>query len=120
MRTREEITKEVSGESLVFIAMVELLLDIRELLSPKQKISGESPEIDQILKAYREKIKPTAMLTDIVIKKITARLKKYSLEIILQSIENFSKNAWWMEHKGHEGMRYFFRDDDQIERFKDL
>lgn len=124
MRTRQEIEeivkRAISVTSHSELVMIELLLDIRDLLQPQQKLNKHGPAVNEIFQAYVTYIKPTAILTDISVKKIEARLKKFDVATIIQAIMKFSKNDWWMKHKGHEGMKWFFRDDDQIERFKDL
>jgi len=51
---------------------------------------------------------------------ISERLKSFSTGQILEAIALFSKSPWWMEKNRHLGAKWFFKDDDQIEKFLNI
>ena len=70
----------------------------------------------ELLSFFKEKIY-NCRLTDAAKDKIRTRLKTFTKEQLLQAIENFSKDSWWMEHNSRKGMAWFFKSDDRIEQF---
>ena len=77
-------------------------------------------ETERIHDAYRKHIHTDAKLTEKASAKIAARLKTYSVEDLIRAIECFSKDWWWFENNGRQGMAWFFNSDDRIEKFKNL
>jgi hypothetical protein len=80
----------------------------------------EAQNIQKIFEAYSEKILPGSRLTANAKNKISTRLKEFSLEEIMQGIENFSKDSWWMENNAKRGISWFFYSEDRTEQFKML
>ncbi len=80
----------------------------------------EAEKIQKIYEAYVEKILPGSRLTATAKNKISTRLKEFSIEEILQGIDNFSKDDWWMENNAKRGITLFFYSEDRTEQFKNL
>lgn len=74
-------------------------------------------EVAAIVDAYHQHIRPNARLTDSARKKIQTRLKTYKADELIQAIQIFSAETWWMETNGCRGMAWFFNTDDRIESF---
>ncbi|MFA5395017.1 MAG: hypothetical protein WC346_03260 [Methanogenium sp.] len=80
----------------------------------------EAQKIQTIYEAYVGKILPGSRLTATAKAKISTRLKEFSIEEILQGIDNFSKDSWWMENNAKRGITWFFYSEDRTEQFKNL
>jgi len=79
-----------------------------------------SEKIDYIYSIYKKKIDAKARLTVKAKKKITTRLKEYSVEELCNAIKTFSGNRWWIKHCGWRGIAWFFNSEDRIEQFLKL
>jgi DNA-binding transcriptional regulator YhcF (GntR family) len=73
-----------------------------------------------IYNAYKEKINSGSRLTESSRKKIISRLKTFSELELLQAIDNFAGDTWWMENNAHRGVAWFFNSDDRIDQFLNL
>jgi hypothetical protein len=71
----------------------------------------------ELFKHYTEKIQKRARYLPNVEKLLSKRLETFSKEEIIEAIDRFSKNSWWMRECGHYGPSWFFRDDIQIDKF---
>lgn len=76
--------------------------------------------INIIFNEYIMKISSNSRLTNSAKKKINTRLKEFNLDEILRSIDNFSKNEWWMTHNAKRGISWFFHTEDRMELFLNL
>jgi len=72
----------------------------------------------QLFDYYRERIQPAART--FTASKIKARLKTFNADELRAAVDKFASAQWWMEHNGHQGADWFFRNDAQIERFLNL
>ena len=77
-------------------------------------------EIQKIYGYYTRKIHNGSRLTEGSKLKIKTRLKLFSVEQLLEAIDRFSKNKWWMENNGKRGVAWFFHSDDRIDQFLNL
>lgn len=98
-------------------------------LSYKKKKDSQTPmsekektniNINRIFSFYKEKIFPPARIFDTGRANIQARLKEWSVEELLGAIDAFSKNNWWMKRHANNGVFWFFKTDDQVEKFINL
>lgn len=81
--------------------------------------SGPPPNaVTEIWEYYRDHIQPMARLTDGAKRKIATRLHTWSAEELRYAIDHFAANAWRMERNARLGAEWFFRSDDQIDRFR--
>jgi hypothetical protein len=87
-----------------------------------EKVGKEelSKLVERIFIAYREKIQKKGRLTEGAKKKVVARLKEFTVEELLDAIDKFSRDNWWMENNGERGMKWFFHTEDRIEQFINL
>lgn len=69
---------------------------------------------------YSEKINKNSRLTEEAKRKIKTRLRIFNEGELLQAIDNFSGDKWWMEHNAHRGIAWFFHSDDRIDQFLNL
>jgi len=92
--------------------------DSEEDINPKEKI--EDDQIQKIFQIYISKILPGSRLTKKAKIKIKSRLEEFSMEDILEGINNFSQDDWWMEHNAFRGITWFFYSEDRTEQFKNL
>lgn len=76
--------------------------------------------VDSLYEIFKEKIYPKSRLTAGSRKKIETRLKSWTFEELKQAIDGFSGSSWWMSHNRRRGVEWFFRSDDQIDRFINL
>ena len=76
--------------------------------------------IDKVFIYYKEKINSGNRLTEGAKQKIKTRLKTFSLEELLEAINRFSKDKWWVDNNSHRGLAWFFKSDDRIEQFLNL
>jgi len=82
--------------------------------------------IKPILNRYNEKIhklrkkKNKYYVTPNSKNKIFKRLEIFSEEEILEAIDNFSRDSWWVSHNAHRGIQWFFHTNDRIELFLNL
>lgn len=76
--------------------------------------------IESIKTEFGLKINSGSRLTDKAKEKIKARLKTYTLTELFEAIDKFSRSEWWMEHNSGRGIEWFFRSDDQVDRFLNL
>jgi len=73
--------------------------------------------IENIYNYYKTKIQPTSISIKVAAPKINGRLKTYSEDQLIESINLFSNDPWWMEHCSTKGSAWFFNSDARIERF---
>lgn len=84
----------------------------------EDKINIKNPEVVQkIYDLYSKKINSKSKLTQRAKEKIQTRLSFFKAEELEEAIHNFSKNNWWMKHNAQRGIVWFFRSDDQVDRF---
>lgn len=76
--------------------------------------------LQNILVRYQEKILKNSRLTDSAKEKIKTRLLTFSEVDLLQAIDNFSADDWYVKNCGWRGMAWFFHSDDRIEKFVNL
>ncbi len=76
--------------------------------------------LKKIYARYSEKINKRSRLTEEAKRKIRVRLQAFSENELLQAIDNFSKDKWWMENNAYRGIAWFFRSDDRIDQFLNL
>lgn len=98
----------------------ETITENKIMFEKKSKNIDENEKIETIFKIYEEKVLPGSRLTDKAKNKISARLKEFTVEEILQGIDNFSKDIWWMENNARRGVAWFFHSEDRTEQFKNI
>ena len=69
---------------------------------------------------YTEKIHKSSRLTNGGKTKIKKRLESYTEAELLQAINNFSESKWWMENNSHQGVEWFFKSDERIDKLLNL
>lgn len=80
----------------------------------------ENSTIKQVYDLYSEYICSESRLTSDAKKNIEARLKEYTSEELKRAIINFSRSNWWMLHNAFRGVAWFFKTEDQIDKFLNL
>jgi len=83
-------------------------------------IKDTKEEIDKIFSLYKENICPDSKLTKEGKKQIAERLKEFTLCELEKAITNFTGNNWWMENNSGNGVKWFFKTADQVDRFLNL
>lgn len=73
-----------------------------------------------IYMSYKNKINQLSRLTISSKRKIKARLREYTLEQLLEAIDKFAKDSWWMEHNASRGIAWFFHSEDRIDQFLNI
>jgi predicted ArsR family transcriptional regulator len=88
----------------------------------KEELSKEdlSKKIENIYTRYAEKINKFSHLTDNAKNKISAQLRKFQEDELLEAVDNFSQDRWSMENNAHRGVAWFFDNDDRIDQFMNL
>lgn len=86
--------------------------------SKEKGIKEES--LKKIYAFYSEKISNRSRFTDEAKRKIEKRLKNFREDELLQAIDKFSQDKWWMENNAHRGVAWFFKSDDRIDQFINL
>lgn len=115
------ITNKVENEDLSVQTDSPISLNLKPFQSTlKDNNINNNNIINNIYTYYTQKIYKTSKLTDEGKKKIITRLKSYSEEELLRAIDKFSSNSWWMERNSNQGIVWFFRSDDQVDRFLNL
>lgn len=69
---------------------------------------------------FKEKINQRSLLTEEAKRKIGVRLKTFTCKQLIESIDRFSLNKWWMKHNKGRGLAWFFNSDDRIDQFLNL
>ena len=85
--------------------------------APKQP---ESPDVVAAFEAYRSAIQPRARFLPAARDKIKRRLQTYTIDELLQAVENFAADEWWMDNNAHRGAAWFYNSDARIEQFINL
>ena len=80
-----------------------------------EKIDKETLEL--IYNHYKTKIQPTSISNKTALPKINARLRTYTKEELIKTIDLFSEDAWWMSHNATRGATWFFNSDARTEQF---
>ena len=93
---------------------------ISHLNSNSNSNSNTNPNINKVYETFKKKINKGSQLTSKAKEKIKIRLKVFSVEELLQAIENFSKDSWWMEHNSNRGVAWFFHTDERIDQLINL
>lgn len=108
---------------------VNLIKDNISLLTPysnNTKLPSNSSHsvsketVQQVYEAYKTKISGGSRLTQPAAAKIRSRLQSYTVDDLLEGIENFSKNNWWMQNNSDKGIAWFFSSDNRIDMFLSL
>ena len=88
----------------------------------KEELSKEdlSKKIENIYARYTEKINKFSHLTDKAGLMIQARLKNFKEDDLLEAVDRFSQNKWYMENNSHRGVAWFFDSDDRVDQFVNL
>jgi DNA-binding transcriptional regulator YhcF (GntR family) len=88
----------------------------------KEELSKEdlSKKIENIYARYTEKINKFSHLTDKARLMIQARLKNFKENDLLEAIDRFSQNKWYVENNSHRGVAWFFDGDDRVDQFVNL
>jgi len=85
-----------------------------------------SENVKIVAQFIHKNIKPLRTKGDVVYispqaaKKIEARLKTYKLEEIIQALTNFKNDEWRMKNNAHNGLEWYFKNDEQIIKFLDI
>jgi len=82
----------------------------------KLKLKVPFPILDLVVN-YRQKINNAARLSRKAERLIEARAKEFTKKELLKSIDNFSRDNWFMENHSRNGMEWFFKDADQVLRW---
>src|SRR3990167_6606342 len=114
----------VKGNKIILIRDKEdSILNKQDSLNNHNKLDSQNSlnsQLDIIYHGYKQKIRSGARLTDNSKKKVIARLKQYTLEELLLAIDKFSKDEWRMKNNAHYGMHWFFKNEDQVEKWLNL
>jgi len=92
-------------------------LSIYNNSNSSNKLVIDKEIIDNIYLSFVENIHPGAKLRDKGKTKIITRLESFSEDELIQAIENFSNDEWWMKHNAKRGIPWFFHTDERIDQF---
>jgi hypothetical protein len=70
--------------------------------------------VNEVFAHYKAKILPNAKLTPQARKKLTARLKEFSVEQIKEGMDNFSRDYFSMENNAHRGLAWWCHSEDRV------
>lgn len=76
--------------------------------------------IERIFNLFREKILPGTKKSENILNLISQRLMNFSEDQLLEAITRFSGNNWWMERTAYLGPAWFFKSDQNIEKFLNI
>jgi len=94
----------------------EILSETKE--PPRAAPGPPSGAMNAAWEYYRQHIQPRARLTEGAKRKITLRLKTWTLEELHEAVDHFAADAWWMENNAHRGAEWFFATDGRIEQLR--
>ena len=80
----------------------------------------DEESLKKIYAHYADKINKSSRLTDGAKAKIKQRLKTYKEEELFKAINNFSESKWWMDNNAHQGVAWFFQNDERIDKLLNL
>lgn len=94
-------------------------------------IEGKNDEVKidvimQIVMSYHTKIRSLRTRNSIPYlppkakAKVIQRLREYSFEELIDAIDRFSGDSWWMEHNSRRPLEWFFHSYERIEQFLQL
>lgn len=95
---------------------------VRELTANAKKQKKEARQasnevVDNVVEFYQDKIRKDVKATESARKAIEARLKNFTYEQIMTAIVYFSEDDWRMKNNSSFPMSWFFKNDEQIEKF---
>ncbi|MBI2051653.1 helix-turn-helix domain-containing protein [Candidatus Roizmanbacteria bacterium] len=98
---------------------------LQPMLEKSAPVGNKEKGIDEellkkIYAHYTEKIRNSSRLTNGGKAKIKKRLENYTTEELLMAIDNFSESKWWMENNSHQGVEWFFKNDERIDKLLNL
>ncbi|MEI6296482.1 MAG: hypothetical protein WCO84_02430 [bacterium] len=88
---------------------------LNALSNSKYKAKNSIETIEEIYGHFKSKIQPGSRICPKA--RIKARLKKFSKEEIILAIDKFKTDVWRMANNARLGADWFFRSDQQIEKF---
>lgn len=72
----------------------------------------------RIFNHFKLKVLPLARIFNPT--KITIRLEHFSEAELIQGIDNFAADVWWMSNNAHRGANWFFHSDDRSDQFLNM
>lgn len=88
---------------------------LNTLSNSKDKVKDSIEVIEEIYGHFKTKIQPGSRICPK--SRIKARLNKFSKEEIILAIDKFRADDWRMANNARLGAEWFFRSDQQIEKF---
>jgi len=111
--------EKIEVSDLVIGRMAARIEDI--ILQRKKDVKPVKPIDNSVLieiyNYYKEKIQPSSRSSEIALPKIKSRLKIYTKEELIKTIDLFSKDWWYMENNSTRGATWFFNSDARTEKF---
>jgi len=132
MQIKKILKQYIKDKDLLEIATKKILKEIKNkdikkyyvISNVGKKIEVDKFKIDEaiikIVNVYNIKIQKKAKLTDKAKNKIILRLSEFKFVDIVEAINNFSNDNWWMTNNSHRGIAWFFHTEDRIEQFINL
>ena len=132
MQIKKILKQYIKDKDLLEIATKKILKEIKNkdikkyfvISNLEEKIEVDKSKIDEaiikIVNVYNIKIQKKAKLTDKAKNKIILRLSEFKFVDIVEAINNFSNDNWWMTNNSHRGIAWFFHTEDRIEQFINL
>jgi DNA-binding transcriptional regulator YhcF (GntR family) len=98
---------------------------LQPMSEKRAPIGNKEKRIDEellkkIYAHYADKINKSSRLTGGAKAKIKQRLKTYKEEELFKAIDNFSESKWWMDNNAHQGVAWFFQNDERIDKLLNL
>lgn len=124
-RRVDEINAELAKKEGVDTVSLFEADGVKEHTALKKKAKKEARQenkevIDNIIDFFQEKIRKDVKATGSARDAIKARLENYTHEQIMTAIIYFSEDAWRMKNNTHFPMTWFFKNDEQIEKWLSL
>lgn len=88
--------------------------------SDKRGADERKKAIESIVEHYKGKIKENTNITKAALDKIETRMKEVGKDKLIDAIDRFAGDVWWMEHNRDRGLVWFFRSEAQIARFLEI
>lgn len=76
--------------------------------------SNSSTDIESLVVYYQQKISSAARLTTKAEKILEKRFQEFTYDELIKAIDNFSQQPWHMKNNSHQGLAWFFQDEDKV------
>lgn len=106
---RARVAKEERREKKEVLETTDVVLSASADVPPKDS------RVDEVYEYFKARIQPRSRSCPR--KKITTRLRRFTVAELKQGIDHFAEDSWWMQHNASQGAEWFFESDARAEQF---